>query len=683
MGFDHIGVVGAGNMGSGIAQKIATEGFTVTVCDLGEDALERGRRRIEDTLREGVERRIFKPEQVEAILARLSFRSDLEALHDADLVIEAVFEDLQVKKDLFAKLDAVCSPKTILGTNTSSFYVDDVAKATNRPDRVVGLHYFYHPAKNRLVEVVAGSRTSEETDRTSWTLQERIGKVPIRSADAPGFVVNRYFVPWLNEAVRLLDEGISIPTIEHAAKERFQIGMGPFELMNVTGVPIALHAATTLGRELGPFYAPCERLARQVESGELWNLQGDPDENQDENQRERAADRLGAAVYLVAAQLVEQNVATLEDTDLGARVGLRWAKGPFEMMNELGLDRVLSACEDLAANHCGLEVPALLRERAQSGKPWALQHVTTTIQDGIAQIEIRRPDAMNALNPEVVKQLKRHFDDASQDHNVRAIVFAGSGKAFVAGADLKFFVEGIEANDFARIERFTRNGQDLLASFAQCSKPVIAKLDGLSLGGGSELALACDWIVATERGSMGFPETGIGIYPGLGGTQRPTRRIGVGLTRFFVLTGTPIPAKVAKNLGLVDELVTPEDMDAAIQRLSERPKPGPRMTPARVADPSWSKVADLFEKHSLEDLAAGHVTVSDHPALEKALGALARKAPIALQLAHRIIGEGKDLPMREALELEMKNLRTIFSTQDAKHGLTAATQRQRPTFVGA
>jgi enoyl-CoA hydratase/3-hydroxyacyl-CoA dehydrogenase len=333
MSMRKIGVVGAGNMGSGIAQKTATEGLDVVMVDVDETAAARGLDRIRKLLQEAVERRIFPAERAEEIAGRVRPTADLAALADADLVVEAVFEDLGVKRDLFARLDAACGPSTILATNTSSFMVDEVATATKRADRVVGLHYFYHPAKNRLVEVIPGSATSEQTLEAAWTFAEATGKTPIASTDSPGFVVNRFFVPWINEAVRVLEEGLAdVATIEEAAKQAFRIGMGPFELMNVTGIPIGMHAATTLGDKLGPFYAPARALVDQVAAGGLWSVEGTPDESRFEVVRRR----LLGVTFLVAATLVEEGVASIEDTDIGARVGLRWSLGPFELANRVG-----------------------------------------------------------------------------------------------------------------------------------------------------------------------------------------------------------------------------------------------------------------------------------------------------------------------------------------------------------
>lgn len=189
---EKIAVVGSGNMGSGIAQKFATEGFSVLVVDVDEAALNRGRAAIERTLAEGVERKIFRPDQVEQIRQRIEPTLDWSRLRDVDLVIEAVFEDLEVKRTVFRRLAESTRPECLLATNTSSFYVGQIAETTPHPERVLGLHYFYHPAKNRLVEVIAGPSTPAEAVRRAWLLQEQIGKTPIASADAPGFVVNRF-----------------------------------------------------------------------------------------------------------------------------------------------------------------------------------------------------------------------------------------------------------------------------------------------------------------------------------------------------------------------------------------------------------------------------------------------------------------------------------------------------------
>lgn len=672
-----IGVVGAGNMGSGIAQKIATEGFDVILVDVDSAAAERGVQRIKKLLGEAVERKIFTPQRADEIAARVRASGDLAACEGCDLVIEAVFEDLEVKRDLFRRLDAVCAPVTRFGTNTSSFYVRDMAAATQRPDRVVGLHFFYHPAKNRLVEVIPGRDTSTETARWAWSFCEAIGKTPIGSADAPGFVVNRYFVPWINEAVRLVDEGVAdIPTIEQVTKAAFKIGMGPFELMNVTGIPIGMHAASTLGRELGAFYQPSPRLAKQVATGALWNFAGEA--SPDPAVKAAIVDRLEAVAIYVASQMVDEGVCTMEDADIGARVGLRWARGPFEIANRAGIANAARKVEALCAKYSDIHMPARLRDQAATGKPFEFTFVRAEVQDGVAELTINRPDALNALNEAVVTQLARAFDAADADPAVRTIVLRGAGKAFVAGADIKYFVQRIDEKDLGRIQTFTQTGQDLLKRIDESKKLVIVRLDGLSLGGGSELALCGDVILATEKGSLGFPETGIGIYPGLGGTQRAARRCGTALARYFVLTGETADAHTALATGLVDEIVPLESMAERIQEL-HRGGARPRSTPH--LNGRLQAIAQAFETVDVEALLAG-TAVHDDPAIAKTLQRVRFKAPVACRLADRMIREGAAKGMDAGLALEMAHLREIFGTADAYEGLTALLGGRRPQYQG-
>src|SRR5262249_892265 len=183
-----LAVVGAGNMGSGSAQKMATEGFDVLLVDVDDQKVGRGLATIERTLAEAIDRGIMRADRTRAIRDRIRGTARYEDLASADLVVEAVFEDFALKQEGFPNPEAVCPPDTITATNTSSYLVSEIAKATRHPGRVIGLHYFFHPAKNRLVEVVAGQRSDRDVVHRAWTLQEQLGKIPISSADASGFV---------------------------------------------------------------------------------------------------------------------------------------------------------------------------------------------------------------------------------------------------------------------------------------------------------------------------------------------------------------------------------------------------------------------------------------------------------------------------------------------------------------
>ncbi|HUK36253.1 MAG TPA: 3-hydroxyacyl-CoA dehydrogenase NAD-binding domain-containing protein, partial [Vicinamibacterales bacterium] len=642
-----LGVIGAGNMGSGIAQKMATEGFDVVLVDVADEKVARGLSAIDRTLKEAVDRGIMRADRAIAIRDRIHGTSRFDDLRDSDLVVEAVFEDLALKRDVFRQLESVCRSDAILATNTSSFLVGDVAEALQRPGRALGLHYFFHPAKNRLVEVIPGRYTDRRTFEQAWAVQEQLGKIPIESRDASGFVVNRFFVVWLMEAIRLLDERIANAiTIDEIAKRTFSVGMGPFELMNVSGVPIALHASTTIGNAFGALYGPSDLLRRQVESGEPWSLGG----TVDTSAAQSVSDRLTAGVFLAASSLVAEGIGTKEDVDIGARVGLRWTQGPFEMMNTMGTAHALELTTMLAARW-RMQVPAPLVKRGTANVPLPIELVKWRRDAGVATITVNRPDVMNALNETVGRQLEDVFARASNDVQTTGIVIAGAGRSFVAGADIRFFIRCIEQNDIARVQKLTEALQALLTAIQDCPKPVAARVHGLALGGGVELALACDYIIATPNASFGFPETGIGIYPGLGGTQRTTRRIGTGLTKWLVFTGEIVSADEALAIGLIDAVAPREELDEAVFMLLA----GGPAKERRPVQPSgvYRKIADFFDSHDVERIRNGGANTGGDERLEKAMRVVGTKAPAALTIASELIGEGFRVPLQAGLQMEL------------------------------
>ena len=672
-----IGVVGAGNMGSGIAQKLAQEGLNVVLVDMKDEFVQRGIGIITQILEQGVERNIFTREQVDETLSRIHGTADMNELANVDLVIEAVFEDEQVKKDLFKKLDAICSKDTILATNTSSYYVSEMARATGRPDRFVGMHYFFHPAKNRLLEIIPHDGTSEETVNRALEVGRLHSKTTIVVKDASGFCVNRFFSPLLSESVQILSDGIAnIATIEEAAKRAFNIGMGAFELMNVTGVPIAVHASTTFGRELGSLYDTPKLLHDQMESGKNWDLSGAVDESK----MEAIEDRLLGACLGAAAALVSEGIASIEDTDRGAKVGLRWQQGPFEIMNRIGIDRSFRLVEAMTRRYGDFKMPEILVKQKELGKPFEFQVVDLGVRDGIATITINRPEALNALNETVVSQLVKKFDAAEADPAVRAIVFKGAGKAFVAGADIRYFIDNIKKGRIDDTYAFTKKGHEFLLRIEESPKITVAVLDGLSMGGGSELALSCQAIVATPAGSMSFPETAIGIFPGLGGMIRSALQIGADLARYYVFTGATISAQDGFELGIITKLVRPQDLEQTIVEVclgEKAEKYRRREIPARFSD-----LAKACSTENVKALLAGKKPAGVPDKLAEAtLKAFSRKAPLALKKADELIDAQQKVSIREAIDLELAELHYMFSTEDALTGLIVC-RRQAAAVPG-
>lgn len=674
---NKIGVIGAGNMGSGIVQKLSQEGIPVVMIDINEAFVEKGMDRIKDLLQQGVDRKIFKPQQVDEILSRITPTTDFNAVANADLVIEAVFEDKGVKSELFKKLDGICSEKTILATNTSSFFVKEFAEETTRPDRFIGLHYFYHPAKNRLLEVIPHKGTSPETLEKSLLAAKLHSKTAIVVQDAPGFAVNRFFVPFLNEAARLLEQGLgNIATIEAASKQAFKTRMGAFELMNVTGIPIAVHASTTLGNELGPFYMTCDRLKAQKEAGVDWDLSGDVDESA----LPGLIDRFHGVALGVAAALVDEGVASIEDVDRGAKIGLRWIRGPFEIMNKIGIDKTHEVVSAVCESYPDFKMPQILEKQKQSGKPFDFNVVDLAIKENIATITINRPEAMNALNETVVAQLDARFTEAENNPQVDCIVFEGAGKAFVAGADIKYFIQKIAADRISDIAAFTRKGHELLLRIENSSKLTVALLDGLSLGGGSELALACQAILATPAGSMAFPETGIGIFPGLGGMLRFSRHTGETLAKYYTFTGFPLSAKDAQTLGIVADVVPSGEVSSRIKAMAAAGRPD-KYRNREIPEPFTSLAASCSKENVQRLLSKQPLADVDEELAARTAKAVGYKAPLAIRIANEIIDaqQGKSIP--EAIEIELDRLTEIFSSADALEGLSSLG-RKRPEYKG-
>jgi enoyl-CoA hydratase/carnithine racemase len=306
--------------------------------------------------------------------------------------------------------------------------------------------------------------------------------------------------------------------------------------------------------------------------------------------------------------------------------------------------------------------------------------VNLNVDRGIATVTIQRPEALNALNEEVVAQLEAAFDAAVPRPEVRAVVLEGAGgKAFVAGADIKFFIDNVEGGTIQKIVDFARRAQRLFRKFETCPKPVIAKVSGLALGGGTELALACQAIVATEKATFGLPETGIGIYPGLGGTQRTVRIVGKELGKYLIFSGQMLDGATAREIGLTGYFAPAAEADSFIRDLVD----SGRITDKFASKPvpqGWEALAEAFSDRNVAELLAGRFA-SEDPKVQQAVKAISRKAPIAIRLANRIVDEGIRKDLEGGLELELVHQAEVFGTKDALVGLKSVGA-SRPEFKG-
>ena len=267
-------IQGAGVMGSGIAQIVAQAGFNVTLNDLRADLLEKAVRSIEKSLQKAVDKGKLTPDQKESSLKRIGTTTDVTSARSCDLVIEAVFEEISVKKKVFEELDRLCPEHTIFATNTSSLPVSAIASATKRPSKVVGVHFMNPVPLIKGVEIIRAIGTSPETFEIAKEFVLRIGKEPVEAVDYAGFIVSRVLDAMLNEAVRCVMDGNRPEEVDKAMKICTNFPMGPLELIDLAGADIVLHGLETMEKDLGDHFHPSPLLIQMVRAGYLGRKTG-------------------------------------------------------------------------------------------------------------------------------------------------------------------------------------------------------------------------------------------------------------------------------------------------------------------------------------------------------------------------------------------------------------------------
>ncbi|MBA4791602.1 MAG: 3-hydroxybutyryl-CoA dehydrogenase [Rhizobiales bacterium] len=335
-----LAVIGSGMMGGGIALDAARHGLTVKVYDARPEGAAQVRERAASVYGRWVKSGRMTEEAREAALGRISAAASLADLAGTDVIVEAVFEDLAVKRDVFAALAPHVGADTIVATNTSALRVADIAQGLPFAERVLGLHYFSPAEICPLVEVVRAAGTSEETLARAAAFLTATGRTALACADEPGFAINRFFCPYYNEATRILADGIATAgEIDTVARERLGIAAGPFLVMNLIGPRIASHAMANLA-PLGPFYAASPLLMAQGRAGTAWETIPDA---RLPARADEIADRLVAAMGIPALELAAAGVADPAQTDTGAVMALKFGKGPFALMREWPQARLSAA----------------------------------------------------------------------------------------------------------------------------------------------------------------------------------------------------------------------------------------------------------------------------------------------------------------------------------------------------
>jgi len=355
-------ILGVGSMGHGIAQLLAMTGTEVTMVDINEEILTKARQKIQWSIEKFVEKRTIRKEDAETTLARLHATTNFEeAFKNADLIVEAAPENLELKKKLFAQMDKVAPKHVILGSNTSTLSITELGKATNRPDKVVGLHFFNPPQMMPLLEIIKGAQTSDETIRFALDLAKKLGKTPVLvKRDVRGFIVNGILAAVFNEAFWTVErKEATKDEIDAAMKYQAGFPMGIFELADFIGLDILNSVAKEMEEAFGARAKACPIYQPLVKAGKLGQKTGEGfyswSAGRPRIQFELAdrfdPNRLHTMAANAAAWLVHEDVATPQDIDTAMKFGTGWPSGPCELADKMGIDTVIKNLNELHAKH--------------------------------------------------------------------------------------------------------------------------------------------------------------------------------------------------------------------------------------------------------------------------------------------------------------------------------------------
>lgn len=659
----RVAVIGAGDMGHGIAELFAVSGFEVTLMDKFPQALDRARERVSASLAKLVEKGRLTQEQSDAAFARMRFSGDMpSAVEEATMVVEAVPESPELKKSIFKELGSTAPGDAILASNTSNIKISDLAAATSRPGRVVGMHFFNPPMLMKLVEVIPGESTDPAVTQKVVEICGRLSRTPVRVLrDSPGFIVNRINAAETLFFCLLLDKGVATPPEIDAYVKAQGLPMGPYELLDFVGVDIGADSLAYFAGTLSPEYGKGTTFARMAKGGLLGKKTGkgfyDWSSGRAQIPKAEPTDRVSIMDIFAldineSVKLIEEGVAKAEDIEKAVVLGMNRPFGPITVAKDLSNSEVKSKLEELASKFdCAVFAPAkaitegrmrdaiegrlaprvegAVQAPNQREAPPAAGGDAVRLErlpGGVAKVVLNRP-RLNMINAQVLDGLDSIVAEISADASVRAVVVTGEGPVFCAGADLSQFF----SNSVAFME-FAKRGARTMRKISEMPKITIAVLKGYALGGGLELALSCDVRVATEDAEVGFPELNRGLVPAWSGSQRLTKLLGISQASFMILTSERVTGKRAYEIGLVNRLVKAEDPDGA--------------------------------------------------AVKYATELASSQAPVAVRLAKTLLNKGGEASMDDGLEMEAMAAGVLFGTEDLREGISAFLGKRKPEFKG-
>jgi enoyl-CoA hydratase / 3-hydroxyacyl-CoA dehydrogenase len=539
-GINRIAVLGAGVMGHSIAQIAAQADINVTIRDVEQRFLDGAKTGIEKNLARLVEKGRLKQEDAAAIMGRITMSLSLpDAVKDADVVIEAVPERMEIKHQVWGEVTKYARADAILATNTSSLSITKMAVAVSEPGRFVGMHFFNPPTILKLVEIIPGEKTKPETIELVRGLAERLGKVPVVvGRDAPGFIVNRGLITYLNEAAKMLEKGYTKEQVDAAMQYKAGMPMGPFMLTDLIGLDITYNILHVFEENLGAAYRAAEPIrmlfdAKKLgkKTGEGFYVYGKPELT--EEQAKGFDPALLLKPFIAEAErLVAEGIADPKSVDVAVKLGANLPMGPFE-----------------------------LKARLEAGGGIEEKPVLIEAKNGIQKITINRPQKLNSITTEMLTSIADAVEKADSDKAIRCTVITGAGdRAFSAGADIDEFSKMNPEQALV----YTRAGKKAMKRIKAAKKPVVAAINGFALGGGCELASWCDFRVAIDKAKLGQPEANLGVIPGWGGTKMLAKLVGKQRAKLLVMTGENVTAEEARQIGLVDKVYHAAEFTAKV-----------------------------------------------------------------------------------------------------------------------
>jgi enoyl-CoA hydratase/3-hydroxyacyl-CoA dehydrogenase len=645
---EEMAVLGAGHIGPDIAYsfRLAFPQKKLYLVDVVEEPLKKAKARYEGYAQKGVERKMIRPEQVESILGNIVYTTDYNQLKNCDLVIEAATEDLEIKKKILSLIESVVREDAIITSNTSGILANQIFSHLKHPERTANTHFFEPAWRSMGVEVIAWERSDKAViDYLLWLMAQN-GKTPLAAANVFSFLLNRLFESWGSETTFMLDKASS-KEIDFISEEF--LGMGPFGIMTN---PLTYASQTRRSAE-NPAYKP-NKLLLSVDKW-TYNKPGTKVDMEPEL-AEWIRMRFLGCVFSQAFYVADKSIGTSSDLNFGSMVALGYKKGIFDLMASLGAEKVADIMKKFIAERPGFPQPTKPIEQYLDFP----RDILVDKKDGVVILTQRRPQAANALSDKTCNEILAELKKGEADSSVKGFVITGYGpKAFCAGADIGGFVATFGNHE--KGQALSRGNSKVLEYIDKMNKPVVAALNGLAMGGGTELAIRCHSAVAMEKAFLQLPEITLGMIPGMGGVVIPYRKWPQAAAKFHAMIGKSerLTVPEAMEIGIVKKAVKtfPELIDAAIAEVNRL-----QGNISRIPEGP----ADIPEFVVPDAPMAGDLPLSK--AILGIIGGIINKAAKAQTLA-------------EALEIAYVGAGDISCAPDCKEGVTAFLQKRKPQFA--